>query len=90
VDLTKAILSEIKPLDKVQEPNSLAELLMLTKREQEVAVLIGQGLSNKEIAERLYVSVRTVTCHLERIYHKLGLRSRSALVNYIYEQCRLV
>jgi DNA-binding CsgD family transcriptional regulator len=54
----------------------------LTKREREVAVLAAQGLPNGEIAERLYVSVRTVTTHLERIYAKLGICSRYALSRY--------
>jgi DNA-binding NarL/FixJ family response regulator len=89
-NLTKAILTPIQPLDKVQELEPLTGLLLLTKREQEVAVLIGQGLSNNEIALRLYVSVRTITTHLERIYHKLELRSRWALSSYIYEQSKLL
>lgn len=49
----------------------------LTPREQEVLTLVCDGLSNKEIAQRLLLSVRTVENHLANIYNKLGVRSRT-------------
>ncbi|QGG97137.1 response regulator [Actinomarinicola tropica] len=52
----------------------------LSDREVEVLVLIANGLTNAEIAERLYVSVRTVETHRARIYEKLNVRTRAALV----------
>jgi DNA-binding NarL/FixJ family response regulator len=51
----------------------------LTRREQEVARLAQTGLSSQAIAERLYLSVRTVDSHLARTYHKLGITSRREL-----------
>jgi DNA-binding CsgD family transcriptional regulator len=51
----------------------------LTAREREVANLASQGLSNREIAERLVLSVRTVDNHLYNLYAKLGVRNRSEL-----------
>lgn len=48
----------------------------LTDREREVLQLLAQGLSNKEIAQKLYVSVRTVEGHLANIYGKLQVKSR--------------
>ncbi|MFF7117060.1 LuxR C-terminal-related transcriptional regulator [Streptomyces albogriseolus] len=51
----------------------------LTTREREVAALAAGGLSNREIADRLVVSVRTVENHLHRVYHKLGVVQRAAL-----------
>ncbi|MFC7640563.1 response regulator transcription factor [Streptosporangium lutulentum] len=51
----------------------------LTAQQLEVAHLAASGLSNKEIAERLYLSPRTVSAHLYRIFPKLGITSRSAL-----------
>jgi DNA-binding NarL/FixJ family response regulator len=51
----------------------------LTPRERDVAELVATGLSNREVAARLYVSVRTVEANLSRIYAKLGVRRRGAL-----------
>ncbi|MGY1689910.1 ATP-binding protein [Geodermatophilus sp. SYSU D01105] len=52
----------------------------VTSREVEVLALVGQGLSNREIAARLVLSPRTVEKHLERLMAKTGTHSRSALV----------
>jgi two-component system response regulator NreC len=54
----------------------------LTPREQEVLILIAEGLSNPEIAERLVISVKTVDRHRENIMRKLNLHSRIDLVKY--------
>ncbi|WP_245654572.1 ATP-binding protein [Streptomyces violens] len=51
----------------------------LTRREREVAALVREGLSNREIAERLVISKRTVDAHLEHILGKLGCSSRSEI-----------
>lgn len=53
----------------------------LTRREREIADLATTGLSNKQIADRLYLSPRTVESHLNRIYVKLEVRSRTAMVH---------
>ena len=54
----------------------------LTAREVEVLRLVAQGLPNAEVAERLYLSPRTVNGHLTAIYGKLGVASRSAAVRF--------
>ncbi|MDG4865516.1 helix-turn-helix transcriptional regulator, partial [Streptomyces sp. T-3] len=51
----------------------------LTRREREVALLAAESLSNREIAERLVISKRTVDAHLERILAKLGIASRGEI-----------
>jgi len=53
----------------------------LTRTEQRVAELAAEGLSNKEIAGTLFVTVHTVEVHLSRAYKKLGIRSRSQLAS---------
>ena len=51
----------------------------ITSREEEVASLVTLGLSNPEIASRLFVSRRTVSCHIEHILSKLHLTSRTQI-----------
>ncbi|MFI6317631.1 AAA family ATPase [Nonomuraea sp. NPDC050556] len=59
-----------------QRPNAAHGL---TAQQLEVALLAASGLSNKEIGERLFLSSRTVSAHLYRIFPKLGITSRAAL-----------
>ncbi|WP_286219400.1 helix-turn-helix domain-containing protein [Paraoerskovia sediminicola] len=51
----------------------------LTEREREVTRLVAAGLSNRHVAEELFVSVRTVEVHVGRVFRKLGVRSRVEL-----------
>ena len=51
----------------------------LTRREREIAVLAARGLTNKEIASSLVISVRTVDNHLSNAYAKLGIATRGEL-----------
>lgn len=57
----------------------------LTEREREVVALVGEGLSNDEIAARLVVSPATAKTHVSRAMVKLGVRDRAQLVVYAYE-----
>ncbi len=55
----------------------------LSTREEEVARLVSEGMSNREIAERLYISERTVESHVASIFRKFGVSSRSSVARYI-------
>ncbi len=55
----------------------------LSRREREVAALVAQGMTNKEIADHLVIAERTVEGHLERIRGKLGLRSRTQIAVWV-------
>ncbi len=59
-----------------QQPEARVQL---TEQEQQIAHLAAQGLSNREIAQRLYMSHRTVGSHLYSIFPKLGITSRTHL-----------
>lgn len=61
------------------------EASTLTAREREVVVLIAAGLSNEEIATKLFVSVSTAKTHANRAMSKLGVRDRAQLVIFAYE-----
>lgn len=63
----------------------LERLAALTEREREVLGLVGHGLTNSEIAERLYLSPLTAKTHVSRIITKLGARDRVHLVVLAYE-----
>jgi DNA-binding CsgD family transcriptional regulator len=55
---------------------------LLSKRELEVLRLVGEGLTNGEIAKRLFISPKTAEHHVGRIYGKLQLRTRTELAAY--------
>src|SRR6202521_5683272 len=55
----------------------------LTRREREVAILVAQGLTNREIATRLFISERTAESHVEQIRGKLGFHSRVQIATWI-------
>ena len=56
----------------------------LTQREKEIAILVAEGLQNSEIAKRLYISNSTVNYHVRNIYKKLGVNSRTLMINRLY------
>jgi DNA-binding NarL/FixJ family response regulator len=58
----------------------------LTRREAEVARLVAEGLTNREVAARLFLSVRTVETHVDRALGKLGFRSRTQLATWVQRE----
>jgi non-specific serine/threonine protein kinase len=87
MELDKAIeyaLSEGKP--STTTPSSTPEHPGgLTSREVEVLGLVAEGLTNAQVAQRLFLSPRTVDTHLTSIYHKLGVSSRAAAMRFALE-----
>jgi non-specific serine/threonine protein kinase len=61
----------------------------LTRREREIAILVASGLSNREIASRLFISKRTVDAHVEHIFAKLEISSRVKLTLWLRSQVRM-
>jgi non-specific serine/threonine protein kinase len=55
---------------------------LLSRREREVVTMIASGLTNKEIARRLFIAERTAEGHVERIRSKLGVRSRTEVATW--------
>ena len=64
---------------------SLVKINSLTKREYEVLILIAEGLNNKDIAERLYISEKTVKNHVSNIFKKLNLNDRVQAAIFAYK-----
>ena len=63
--------------------DAATEPLPITDREREIAAMVSAGLSNREIADRLSISVRTVDGHLYRIFAKLDIQSRDQLARLV-------
>jgi non-specific serine/threonine protein kinase len=59
---------------------------VLTPRELEVAALVGRGLRNRDIATRLFLSVRTVDAHIEHMRDKLDFHSRAQIAAWAVSQ----
>jgi DNA-binding NarL/FixJ family response regulator len=81
--VTRQLLMEFAA--RAKEPHPAARLEELTDREREIVGLVAEGLSNQEIAERLYLSPATAKTHVSRAMTKLGARDRAQLVVMAYE-----
>jgi non-specific serine/threonine protein kinase len=63
----------------------LADGGLLSRREREVAAMVASGMTNKQIAQRLFIAERTAEGHVERIRNKLGVRSRTEVATWAVE-----
>jgi DNA-binding NarL/FixJ family response regulator len=81
--VTRRLVAEFAT--RSRQPAPVADLDLLTEREREVVALVGEGLSNDEIAERLIMSPATAKTHVSRAMVKLGVRDRAQLVVLAYE-----
>jgi two-component system, NarL family, response regulator DevR len=74
--LTHSLFTQIMRDGDYASPEVVQESVRLTTREKEIIALLGEGLSNKEIAARLYIAIHTVKSHVHNILEKLSLNSR--------------
>jgi DNA-binding NarL/FixJ family response regulator len=81
--VTRRLIAEFAA--RARQPRSPVDLSALTEREREVVALVGEGLSNEEIGQRLFVSVATAKTHVSRAMGKLYARDRAQLVVLAYE-----
>lgn len=81
--VTRRLIAEFASRARV--PRTPKDLAALTDREREVMALVGEGLSNEEIADQLVVSPATAKTHVSRAMIKLGARDRAQLVVFAYE-----
>ena len=82
--IAREILKQISETEEAapeQEVVEGAEISILTNREKEILCLVAQGLSNREIAEQLFVSRYTVESHIKHIYRKLSVTKRTKAVS---------
>nr|MBI3614081.1 helix-turn-helix transcriptional regulator [Nitrospirota bacterium] len=68
------------PIDRVSGTKHHSSLALLSLRERQILRLVGEGLSNRQIAASLHLSVRTVEGHLSRIHAKLEIKGRTDLI----------
>ncbi len=83
--VTRRLLERFADVLPGEPPPPAAELAALTPRELDIFELVAGGLSNAEIAERLYLGETTVKSHVSSVLRKLGLRDRVQAVVFAYE-----
>ena len=75
--------------DSAPATNPKQPIVPLTEREEEVAVTVAQGLSNAEIADKLFISLSTVKFHVASLMTKIGARNRVQIAIWTYETRRV-
>ncbi|WP_416969006.1 response regulator [Streptomyces sp. 4F14] len=84
--VTRRLLAEFARATPVEpSPETARRLARLTEREHGVLLLLGRGLSNAEIADRLHIGEATVKTHVGRVLEKLGLRDRVHAVVFAFD-----
>jgi len=79
-DIISKLIDVVGHGEETKKEKSRDNLLnTLSKREQEVALFVAKGMSNQEVADKMYVSLRTIKAHLSSIYEKTGVRNRLEL-----------
>ncbi len=84
--LTNSLFTQIVRNEARGNKARLLEEMRLTNRERQVIELLGEGLSNKEIAARIHIAVHTVKSHVHNVLEKLALRSRLEVVAFTHSR----
>jgi DNA-binding NarL/FixJ family response regulator len=82
--LVDSLFSQIVDHAVREGKSKLNEAVKMTKREREVIGLLGEGMSNKEIGQKIHISTFTVKSHIHNIMEKLALHTRLEIANYSY------
>jgi DNA-binding NarL/FixJ family response regulator len=83
----KSLIARFLASPEHADPPANGRLAVLTEREREVLALVAEGLSNDDIAQRLFVSPQTVKTHVNRTMVKLAAHDRAQLVVIAYQTC---
>ena len=84
--LTESLFSQIAREAVEREPSRAVDDVRMTRREREVIDLIGEGLSNKELAQRLNIATHTVKSHVRNVMEKLALHTRLQIAAYSHRE----
>ena len=84
--MTNSLFSQIAADHGVRSRVPLKDAVRMTRREHEVIGLIGEGLSNKEIAQRLNIATHTVKSHVRNVMEKLALHTRLQIAAYSHRE----
>ncbi len=90
VELEYRLASEAELRALRDSARAYAALARLSERELEVARLVSHGFRNADVGKRLFISPHTVNTHMERIYERLEIKKRSALVRMVAEAAPLM
>ena len=85
-EMVSHLMSHISKRAKQSGLNNLTPKIILTEREQGILQLISQGLSNRAIAEKLFISENTVKYHIKNTLQKLALKNRAEAAAYAIQQ----
>jgi len=83
--LTDSLFTHVVELGLKKKKGSKSSAVRMTKREREIIVLIADGLSNKEIAQRLNIATHTVKSHVHNVMEKLALHTRLQIAKYLHD-----
>lgn len=83
--VTRRLIQQVAPPDSSRTARAQDRLGCLTDRENDVALAVGRGLSNAEIAKDLHLSVPTVKAHVSRLFEKLGVTNRVQIAIVVHD-----